>query len=111
MPKTTWLFTITFNVEDPLQTKSTGICAASAEDVDYFGEVSGLKVEGYSSPQTGVRKALKVSEDESSESLARLLKGKRHSEPLPMLIDSSQAARGCCRGSFPATAAGVTSLI
>jgi hypothetical protein len=38
-------------------------------------------------------------------------RGKRHSEPLPMLIDSGQAARGRCRGSLPATAAGVTSLI
>ena len=36
---------------------------------------------------------------------------KRHPELRPMLIDSAQAASGRCQGNFPATAAGVTSLI
>jgi len=74
MPKTTWSFSILFNKENPLQTRSVGIFAASPEDVDHFGEVSGLQVDSALSPTLGIRKALKVCEEEASEALIRLLR-------------------------------------
>ena len=73
MPKTIWSFSIAFDNENSLQTNADGIYAASAEDVDYFGEVSGLHVDSSLSPRFGMMKTLKVSEEESSEALAQLL--------------------------------------